>query len=85
MRIEELEEELEAQRSARSKTEKQRGELSRELEELSERLDEAGGASAVQVGRHGNAYIILLSKLNGNSVEFMVEMFPITLIILFSQ
>ena len=48
-RIEELEEELEAERQARSKVEKQRSELSRELDDLSERLDEAGGATAAQV------------------------------------
>ena len=42
-RISELEEELEAERAARSKVEKQRAELARELDELSERLDEAGG------------------------------------------
>ena len=31
--------------------EKQRAELTRELDELSERLDEAGGATAAQVSR----------------------------------
>lgn len=48
-RIEELEEELEAERTGRAKAEKLRSELSRELEELSERLEEAGGATAAQV------------------------------------
>uniref|UniRef100_A0A8C4KL89 Myosin heavy chain 7B n=1 Tax=Dromaius novaehollandiae TaxID=8790 RepID=A0A8C4KL89_DRONO len=48
-RIEELEEELEAERTARAKVEKQRAEVSRELEELSERLEEAGGATATQL------------------------------------
>ncbi|GCB86432.1 hypothetical protein scyTo_0027083, partial [Scyliorhinus torazame] len=48
-RIEELEEELEAERTARAKIEKQRSELSRELEEISERLEEAGGATSAQV------------------------------------
>lgn len=48
-RIEELEEEIEAERSARAKVEKQRCDLSRELEEISERLEEAGGATAAQV------------------------------------
>ena len=47
-RIEELEEEIEAERSARAKVEKQRSELSRELEEITERLEEAGGATAAQ-------------------------------------
>ena len=48
-RIEELEEEMEAERSSRAKVEKQRLDLSRELEEISERLEEAGGATAAQV------------------------------------
>lgn len=48
-RIEELEEELEAERAARSKSDKQRADVSRELEELSERLEEAGGATAAQI------------------------------------
>lgn len=48
-RIEELEEEIEAERSARAKMEKQRSDLSRELEEITERLEEAGGATAAQV------------------------------------
>lgn len=48
-RIEELEEELEAERASRSKVEKQRNELQHELEDLSDRLDEAGGATAAQI------------------------------------
>lgn len=48
-RIEELEEETEAERSARAKVEKQRSDLSRELEEVTERLEEAGGATVAQV------------------------------------
>ena len=48
-RIEELEEELEAERAARAKVEKQRADLARELEEISERLEEAGGATAAQI------------------------------------
>ena len=40
-RIEELEEELEAERAARAKSEKARTDLGRELEEISERLEEA--------------------------------------------
>lgn len=47
-RAEELEEELEAERAARARVEKQRAEVARELEELSERMEEAGGASAGQ-------------------------------------
>ncbi|XP_077581880.1 myosin, heavy chain 7B, cardiac muscle, beta a [Stigmatopora nigra] len=48
-RTEELEEELEADRASRAKVEKQRGDVARELEDLSERLEEAGGATSVQV------------------------------------
>ncbi|OCT68528.1 hypothetical protein XELAEV_180398312mg, partial [Xenopus laevis] len=48
-RIEELEEEIEAERAARAKVEKQRADLSRELEEISERLEEAGGATSAQI------------------------------------
>ena len=49
-RIEEMEEELEAERQARAKAEHQRGDLARELESLGERLNEAGGATAAQIG-----------------------------------
>lgn len=40
---------MEAERVARAKVEKQRSDLSRELEEISERLEEAGGTTAAQV------------------------------------
>uniref|UniRef100_A0A674PLE3 Myosin, heavy chain 6, cardiac muscle, alpha n=1 Tax=Takifugu rubripes TaxID=31033 RepID=A0A674PLE3_TAKRU len=42
-------EELDAERAARAKVEKQRSDLSRELEDISERLEEAGGATSAQV------------------------------------
>uniref|UniRef100_A0AAQ5XLQ4 Myosin-7 n=1 Tax=Amphiprion ocellaris TaxID=80972 RepID=A0AAQ5XLQ4_AMPOC len=42
-------EQLEAERAARAKVEKQRADLARELEEISERLEEAGGATAAQI------------------------------------
>merc|ERR1719330_994289 len=42
-RVEEMEEELEAERQARAKAERQRSDLSGELESLGERLSEAGG------------------------------------------
>merc|ERR1739844_402499 len=48
-RVEEMEEELEAERQARAKAERQRSDLSRELESLGERLTEAGGATIAQV------------------------------------
>lgn len=48
-RIEELEEEAEAERAVRAKIEKQRSDLLREVEEIGERLEEAGGATTAQV------------------------------------
>merc|ERR1712142_1037587 len=48
-RVEELEEELEAERQARAGAERQRSDLAREIEDLGERLDEAGGATAAQI------------------------------------
>merc|ERR1712050_412827 len=48
-RVEAMEEELEAERQARAKAEKQRSDLAREIDQLGERLDEASGANAAQV------------------------------------
>merc|ERR1712038_738615 len=48
-RVEEMEEELEAERQARSKAEKQRSDLAKEFEQLGDRLDEAGGATLAQI------------------------------------
>merc|ERR1712241_1239642 len=48
-RVEELEEELEAERQSRSKAERQRSDLAREIDDLGHRLDEAGGATNAQV------------------------------------
>ena len=48
-RIEEMEEELEAERQARAKAERQRSDLARELESMGERLHEASGATSAQV------------------------------------
>merc|ERR1712083_288769 len=48
-RVEESEEELEAERQSRAKAERQRSDLARELESLGERLNEAGGATHAQV------------------------------------
>merc|ERR1719309_1948625 len=44
-----MEEELEAERQARAKAERQRSDLSRELESLGERLQEASGTTAAQI------------------------------------
>ncbi|XP_042857275.1 myosin heavy chain, muscle-like [Penaeus japonicus] len=48
-RIEELETEVEHERQARAKAEKSKGMMSRELNDLNERLDEAGGATGAQI------------------------------------
>ena len=48
-RVEEMEEELEAERQGRAKAERQRQDLSRELDELSERLDESCHATSAQI------------------------------------
>ncbi|XP_068452910.1 myosin-7B-like [Clinocottus analis] len=48
-RIEELEEVLDAERAWRSKAERQRNDITKELEDLGEKLEEAGGASAAQI------------------------------------
>lgn len=47
--LQELEEELDAERTARNKAEKARQEMQNELEELGDRLDEAGGATQAQM------------------------------------
>merc|ERR1719242_307591 len=44
-RVEAMEEELEAERQARAKAERQRSDLAREIDSLGERLDEASGAT----------------------------------------
>merc|ERR1719305_661367 len=48
-RVEAMEEEVEAERQARAKAERQRSDLAREIDSLGERLDEAGGATTAQV------------------------------------
>merc|ERR1719376_1386089 len=48
-RVEATEEELEAERQARAQAERQRSDLSREIDQLGTRLDEAGGATVAQV------------------------------------
>merc|ERR1711971_1320527 len=48
-RVEASEEELEAERQARSKAERQRSDLAREIEQLGDRYDQASGATVAQV------------------------------------
>ena len=49
MRIDDLEEDLEAERSFRMKAEQSKIEASKELQELQDRLEEAGGINAAQI------------------------------------
>merc|ERR1711997_111776 len=48
-RVEEYEEELEAERQARAKAERQRSDLAKELDQLGDRLSEASGATGAQI------------------------------------
>merc|ERR1712241_1378733 len=48
-RVEEYEHELEAERQARAKAERQRSDLARELDQLGDRLGEASGATSAQM------------------------------------
>merc|ERR1719278_329757 len=63
-RVEAAEEELEAERQARSKAERQRSDLAREIEQLGDRYDEASGATVAQVelNKKREAEIIKLRK-----------------------
>ena len=44
-----MESELENERNARAKADRARSDLTRELDQLTEQLEEAGGATAAQV------------------------------------
>merc|ERR1712168_1382073 len=63
-RVEASEEELEAERQARAQAERQRSDLSREIDQLGTRLDEAGGATVAQVelNKKREAEIVKLRK-----------------------
>ena len=47
--VEQLEAELEAERQARAKAERQRSDLAREMDSLGDRLNEASGATSAQI------------------------------------
>ena len=51
LRCDDLEEEVEAECQGRLKAEKQRAVLQEQLDELSDQLDEAGGATQAQVSK----------------------------------
>merc|ERR1719446_1205986 len=63
-RVEGAEEELEAERQARAKAERQRSDLAREIEQLGDRYDEASGATVAQVelNKKREAEIVKLRK-----------------------
>jgi myosin heavy chain 6/7 len=63
-RVEGGEEELEAERQARAKAERQRSDLAREIEQLGERYDEASGATVAQLelNKKREAEIVKLRK-----------------------
>merc|ERR1712051_426069 len=63
-RVEAAEEELEAERQARAKAERQRSDLAREIEQLGERYDDASGATVAQVelNKKREAEIVKLRK-----------------------
>merc|ERR1711970_225444 len=63
-RVEAAEEELEAERQARARAERQRSDLAREIEQLGERYDEASGATVAQVelNKKREAEIVKLRK-----------------------
>merc|ERR1719290_200337 len=63
-RVETTEEELEAERQARAQAERQRSDLAREIDQLGDRLDEAGGATVAQVelNKKREAEIVKLRK-----------------------
>merc|ERR1719439_474058 len=63
-RVEAAEEELEAERQARAKAERQRSDLAREIEQLGDRYDEASGVTVAQVelNKKREAEIVKLRK-----------------------
>merc|ERR1719481_2451578 len=63
-RVEATEEELEAERQARAQAERQRSDLSREIDQLGLRLDEASGATVarVELNKKREAEIVKLRK-----------------------
>merc|ERR1712110_977570 len=71
-RLEELDEELEAERLGRARADKVRGNLRRELDELSEKLEEAGSNTAAQIAlntRREEELAKLKSELDGSNIS----------------
>merc|ERR1712045_339611 len=66
------EEELEAERQARSKAEKQKSTIARDLDDLTERLEEAGGATTAQVELNKKGEVEI-SKLRRDLEEAAIQ------------
>merc|ERR1712045_714706 len=66
------EEELEAERQARSKAEKQKSTIARDLDDLTERLEEAGGATTAQVELNKKGEVEI-SKLRRDLEECIIQ------------
>merc|ERR1712083_1157667 len=70
-RLEELDEELEAERQSRARADKGRGTLRRELDELNEKLEEAGSNTAAQIAlnsRREEELAKLKSELDASNI-----------------
>merc|ERR1712088_1220434 len=70
-RLEELDEELEAERLGRARADKARGNLRRELDELNEKLEEAGSNTAAQIAlnsRREEELAKLKSELDASNI-----------------
>ena len=63
-RIEELEEELESERIHRTKMERQKSDMAKEIEELSTRLEDSGSAILFQVELNKKREAELIRYLN---------------------
>ena len=63
---------MEVERQARSKAEKQRGTLARELDDLGERVEEAGGATTAQVELNKKREVEI-SKLRRDLEECIIQ------------
>merc|ERR1740128_1440649 len=74
-RVEEMEEELEAERQSRSKADRQKADLSREYDELTERLDESCVTTAAQIelNKKRESEIMKMRKKHQDAVAEMSE------------
>ena len=72
IKLNEAEEELELERQGKVRAEKCRTELARELEELTEKLEEAGGATSAQVDlNRKREYIFSINKCRSSDFAIL--------------